>query len=1367
VTDLPTPTTTRWQPLRLGLVDLFYYDNQEFWFRDGRLLLRGNNGTGKSKVLALTLPFLLDGDLTPSRVEPDGDRGKRMEWNLLLGGAYEERIGYTWLELGRVAEDGERCYLTIGCGLKAVAGRGIADRWYFLTAQRPGDDLFLIGPSGTVLTKDRLTAALDGHGQVMQRAEQYRRALDEHLFHLGQERYEALVNLLIQLRQPQLSKQPKEDVLSRALSEALAPLDQAILADIAASFHDLEQQRDELAGLRDTRGHVTRFMQRYRHYARVAARRQGRELRGAQSAYDELGRQLGAVGEEIRQARADEAEAAAALAGVEGELVVEQAAREELAGRPELKHLDDAQRLVDHTVRARDTAREAAERADARRDQRRDRHDEAYRAAEGTRGEVLAALAAADAMAQSAGVGSAHHGSLAALVLPDGPEGTGYADAAVGSVGTALAELARRRREEAGHVLQLAEEAAAHHAAVLGRRRALDDREAERDGAADRVDTARETVEAQAADYVTGWQRYAEQVTELALPMADELGLVEWTLALDGDNPATVAARRAQANSHQVLARAAAAAQQQLDAATQGLTAKQDERRRLEAGETSRPPVPYTRAEGAREDRPGAPLWTVVDFAPHLSDTDRAGVEAALEAAGLLDAWIAPDGRLLDPDTHDTLLTIGAPAAASLATVLHPAIGPDAGMPPDAFAGTVAAVLAGIGYGESDAPAWIDVRGRWRLGPLTGAWRKPAPEYVGAGAREQARRRRLAALAGEIADAEALVADARARVEQVEVRQRTLAAELAAAPSDEPLREAHVAATAAARALTEAAHRVEAERTALAGAEMQAREANRVRDEAAVELHTPIRVDDLRALLTAVTDYRAAAATLVAELRRHNDRLTVVRTWADELRTAETDVAEAQATLAEAREAAQAAQSRLDTLGGSIGATVEELRARLAATTARIGDLKAEADRLTRRNRAATERRAKAEGREEQLHADLERETVRRNDAVRAFQRFAATGLLAVAAPELDAPDSGGEWAADPTVRLARRAEPLLSEVDDSDDAWRRVQDDIARRHTDLAEALSRHGHHAVAGLEDGLFVATVVFQGRSRTPGELVDALTAEVDYRERMLSAKERELIEEHLINDVASSLHELIADAEEQLQAMNRELDERPTSTGMRLRLRWEPRPDAPTGLAEARGRLLRQAAELWSAEDRKAVGDFLQRQIEEERSRDEYGTWSEHLRRALDYRAWHRFVIERWQDGRWRPATGPASGGERVLAVSLPLFAAASGHYRSAHPHAPRLVLLDEAFAGVDDDARAKCLGLLAHFDLDVVMTSEREWGFYATVPGIATHQLVRRDGIDAVHVTTWEWDGVAAREVDRPTALAPAQPQGATDADGLW
>lgn len=43
---------------------------------------------------------------------------------------------------------------------------------------------------------------------------------------------------------------------------------------------------------------------------------------------------------------------------------------------------------------------------------------------------------------------------------------------------------------------------------------------------------------------------------------------------------------------------------------------------------------------------PGAPLWQLVDFAPALPAAHRAGLEAALMGAGLLDAWVTPDGAL-------------------------------------------------------------------------------------------------------------------------------------------------------------------------------------------------------------------------------------------------------------------------------------------------------------------------------------------------------------------------------------------------------------------------------------------------------------------------------------------------------------------------------------------------------------------------------------------------------------------------------------------------------------------------------------------------------------------------------------------------
>ena len=146
---LPKPLRERWQPLRLGLVELFHYDSEEFWFHDGHLLLRGNNGTGKSKVLSLTLPLLLDAQLRSSRVEPDGDSGKKMAWNLLVG-SYPRRIGYSWIEFGRHERDGRPRYLTLGVGLSAVDGRAQVDSWFFIVEgdgttldPRIGEDLWL------------------------------------------------------------------------------------------------------------------------------------------------------------------------------------------------------------------------------------------------------------------------------------------------------------------------------------------------------------------------------------------------------------------------------------------------------------------------------------------------------------------------------------------------------------------------------------------------------------------------------------------------------------------------------------------------------------------------------------------------------------------------------------------------------------------------------------------------------------------------------------------------------------------------------------------------------------------------------------------------------------------------------------------------------------------------------------------------------------------------------------------------------------------------------------------------------------------------------------------------------------------------
>jgi hypothetical protein len=294
-----------------------------------------------------------------------------------------------------------------------------------------------------------------------------------------------------------------------------------------------------------------------------------------------------------------------------------------------------------------------------------------------------------------------------------------------------------------------------------------------------------------------------------------------------------------------------------------------------------------------------------------------------------------------------------------------------------------------------------------------------------------------------------------------------------------------------------------------------------------------------------------------------------------------------------------------------------------------------------------------------------------------------------------------------------------------------------------LNDTLLPHGYRPSSTIEDDLFVVTVPFQGRICTMSEARAALTDEITARQTLLDAREREVLENHLIGDVASHLHDRLHAGEEWVREMNAELAERPMSTGLTLRFKWEAADDGPVGLAEARKRLLSVGGML-SPDQREALGVFLQQQIQAVRAANDTGTWQEHLATALDYRGWHRFYVERKQEDQWKRLTrrthGTASGGEKAIALTVPQFAAAAAHYRSADKTAPRLILLDEAFVGVDTDMRSKCMGLLEAFDLDFVMTSEREWGCYSTLGALAIYQLATRPGIDAVGVTRWVWNG---------------------------
>ncbi len=1401
---LPEPQRQRWQPLRLGLVELFHYDSEEFWFRDGHLLLRGNNGTGKSKVLSLTLPFLFDANLRSSRIEPDGDGSKKMAWNLLMN-SYPRRIGYAWIEFGRIAEDGQARYLTLGSGLSAVAARAQVESWFFMLEQadgvngsvggtagghrgsRIGRDLWLTSDQRVVLTRERLRDALEGRGQVFESAASYRRAVDERLFHLGTRRYDALMDTLIQLRQPQLSKKPDEAGLSHALSEALPPMSQELLTDVAEALNQLEEDRRQLDELKGLAKAVERFDQRYRVYAGMLTRRQARELRQAQTDFDNASQERNQAQVDLQAALASETQAQQTQEQAERTLAGQRSRQETLQSDPinqDANRLEGAEREALKRHAAVKTEQTDCGQSRSRWEREQQTGRQAAQRATLAEQALWAVRREGAEQADGAGVAAAFgENPLAALALP------ALADLAArefDAASAALRNAVTMRRDQLALLRRRHGELQQAGLALAQRQEAQRERHGELEQAAERRSEADAAVEQAGQGLVEAWTSHCAGLVQLRLDDGGPLqALNDWVLlpAPDSDNPARLALQAAQQHASVRHASRQVALGTQRDALQRERAELEAEREHLGAGRDAVPPMPHTRTAETRltptgNQLAGAPLWQLVDFHDHVDSAQRAGLEAALEASGLLDAWVTPDGTLLgteagDPPWLDTRWTRRPRApGASLADWLRADVPAEATLQ----AATLEHLLAGVACtAENDAQtdateAWIAPDGRFRLGTLAGAWSKPQAVYIGHAARATARRQRLDTIAQRLASLAGESAAVALAFEQLEADRRQADHEWRSAPSDQPLRQALMHTAACAREFQTA-------RTRLDQAETQCRDAERAQNAArdrlqhdAADLRLPPAVEALapvEAALQAFNDAQYRLVQAAQEWRRAQPELLLQQSReADAL----AQLQEREERLAASRIEADEAQARFEVLRETVGALVDDLRRQLAEARRAVQAAEVAQRSATEARRLAGEARARASAKSESAERTLTQRTEARATAVARLQHFADSSLLSSALPDIELPDLRSAWTIDPALTLARRIEQALAHIRDDEAGWTRVQRQITEDLQELQRALSALGHQAPAEPSDWGFVVHIIFHNRSERPDQLALRLTDDIHQRSELLTARESAVLENYLQAEIAAEVQRLLRAAETQVQAINRELHKRPTSTGVRYRLQWQPLGEdegAPVGLEAARRHLLNTSADLWSAEDRRVVGSMLQQRISAERERadadlgrpmgDGGGSMVDQLARALDYRRWHRFRVERLQDGQWRKLSGPASSGERALGLTVPLFAAIASFYsQGSNPHAPRLMLLDEAFAGIDDAARAHCMGLIREFDLDFVITSEREWACYAELPGVSICQLQRREGIDAVFVSRWTWDGRAKRHEDDPDRrFAPA------------
>ena len=862
----PGAMADRWVLHRAGITNVYQYGDEILRFGGGRLLLRGVNGSGKSTAMNMLLPFLLEADTR--RIDAAGEQSGVLRSWMLSGRDEQQPVGYLWIEFRR-GDRYLTCGCGIRANRSTdrvttwwfVTDRRPGVDLALVEARTPLSVDALratLGANAVFAHDQRAGYRAEVRNRLFGGAD-----LDQHLRLLHVVR-NPRVGDRIDLDLPTYLTDALPQLSEAALDDAAQPLED--LEEHRRNVEDLTRTASALDAL-DAVYRTYARAELHRHAGEVVAladdhrARQRAEARSrtalAAAESDRDGAQHA-----IERHAADERRLRTEIETLKGRDAYQQGA--ELTDlRTHVADLDRQVAAAIDEVADRAKRRVAAAEAllTARDDAESDLASLRERLSDLGRLAVAAGLAvqAPDAPAvptrrAPAGPAERGHGwpstGDAAGRSPGQPDGdaagTSLGHPTDGAAGTSLAQpvgghaSADRRSGDgdpggdtdlpAGAVdvdplrARLADVRAAAHARrqdvadvraaldavdraitalALAERQVTDAEDAERGALQTFTDARAESARAVEdwGDALRGWSARLDAHRRIeGLAPADATLLSGPDIADRRDHISGTLLDLAQAtvDHHQRIAAALEAQRVAEQATVDDLDARVAE---LRARTLPDPPA----ATWQRPDR-GPCLADLVDFRPEVDDRARAGLEAAMEAAGLVGAELSPDGTLTLTDGQ-LVARPGAPVAAPLGSLLTVTV-------PDELAGSVdptavARLLDSISTrlddpSPGDGRTVVTTDGHFRTGLLAGRHAKDRAEHIGVTARR-------AALERQRADAAAALADARrtlATTDAALARRRDLTDEATALrralPSSAPVAEALVRAEHAERALDDA-----------------------------------------------------------------------------------------------------------------------------------------------------------------------------------------------------------------------------------------------------------------------------------------------------------------------------------------------------------------------------------------------------------------------------------------------------------------------------------------------------------------------------------------------------------------------------------
>lgn len=1353
----------RWKMNRMGILNFWFYDEEIFEFQEGRMILRGSNGSGKSVTMQSFIPLVLDGDKRPKRLDSFGSRDRKIEYYLLGDGdnGHMDRTGYLWIEFYHKEK---RIHKTIGIGLHAKRGASQVHFWGFLLddGRRMNYDFYLYDHNRWLedrkkipLNRKTLIEKISAGGIVVQEQAAYRDLVNKSIFGFREcDSYKDLLNLLLEIRSPKLSKEFRPSSIYNILTNSLPVLTEEDLGGLSDVIEDMDQISDRLEELQMQIYEMESLEKRYDAYNKISLYESSLTVKEAEISCQnhrklskDLERQLVKQNDYGTMLQNKISKSEIRKLEIQTELEYLQQS-EVLEKHLELERLEsefdslntqsskDKEKLKDNQERIQNLQTEIAEKQIQIEDLK---NAQANMIEELENHARIMGFSEHDIYHRQWGNGFINYEQ--------------WADNwrnALEAHQDKLKEAVELGEEERKTYLDMGQEKERWGEYYLNRCKI----ESNYGGLEEKFSFISNKLK---GDIVCWYQKLSQlrietkELSEILIELSKiSVNKRDYKLITQRvENPFKI-------QNYQIINEILNLKQKLCELEEKQILLYEE----LDSWNDSKEPEPERSSEkqGSRARRisqMGAPLYEVCDFSDRLSEDERAQLEATLEQAGILDAWILPGGELgyLYQEEGEEVWIEPAEKldGKTLLDVLMPTPSTRSGLSEK----DIQIVLGSFAWKQPEKMndglvslrGWNNVgKGQFKIGVLSGKNQSKArPEYIGKETRLETKKILIERLRTKIHELDGEKYQIAHEIERCQERQTILTEEINKFPNDTKLQECLE------ELIKESFHLKE-----IINQEREAEKNYREKEDTWKEIKIKFTeltsswvilktLDNFQEGMRSSEDYKILLIQLHSTWLRYNEMQKYFDSQTEffleiqeqvESDQEEIKVIEKRKLLLEIQ------MKQLKDLMVSMG--LDEIHMK-------ISKCKRAQEELGRRIVSFREELLDNRGSQGELKNAYSEKQSQLQDALSRLELHIVSwneemGLALTFVEEVDKEDIQDHRT---IINICNK---IVKEYEKEFGQQKKepVTNDLLEKFSKVNINLREY----VLERETLKSGRLLIWSNRDRmnpmTPKQLLTELQGMEEEQKILLTERDQRLYAEIIIGSVGKTIRAKIHRAYDWIERMDRLMRQRNTSSGLRLSLKWVPLPQKSESELDTEtlvNLLLSDTDRMDDSEIDKMLQHFKKRiALAKETAKEEQGSLRKYMNQILDYRSWFEFRLDyrKGSQSNYRELTNNRfnvlSGGEKAMAMYIPLFAAANSRYGEAGGDAPKIISLDEAFAGVDDSNMRDMFELLTDMDFDYIMTSQVLWGCYDTVPNLAIYEIYRPKDVDIITLLHYKWNG---------------------------